>query len=89
MSGRYNPNQRNNALKRAKKFEKLFNGPIFDTLLEAAESGSEKTFKDALMNQGYDGTEANWLWNYLKNCKKGYYGPVPEAPDAVLAGTGW
>ena len=83
----YDEKQRGLALKRAQKFTRLFRGPIFDDIVDAAQDQDENAFKIACKSKdaSLEDSEIAWLWNYLKECKFNYYDPVPEAS----AGTGW
>jgi hypothetical protein len=81
----YTNAQRGLALKRAKKFEKLFKNSIFDEIVTAAENKNEAAFRAAVKPPVLDPKEADWLWNYLQNCDSKFYSSVPEA----AAATGW
>ena len=76
---------RDTALKRAKKFEKLFKEPVFDNILHAVDNKKLDDFKSACKAAKMDDSEIEWLWNYLKNMDDKYWVPVPD--EAAL--TGW
>lgn len=82
----YTENDRQKALKRARKFEVLFKEKSFDKIMHSVESSPQNrpSFNEAVKDAGLTQEEADWLWGYLQHSKEDLWKPVPEA-----AGTGW
>lgn len=86
MARNYVDKERTNALKRAQKFEVLFQPKTFDDIMNAVEAKPQNraSFDKAVKDTGLKQEEADWLWGYLQHSKEDLWKPVPEA-----AGTGW
>ena len=80
-----------------KHFDKVMN-PVYNYAAEVLDHGQanvneqeyKKQFTDACgkattASAQLEDAEINWLWNYLKNYKKG----LAEARDEYSAGIGW
>jgi hypothetical protein len=84
-----------NALKRAKKMEKLFKKKYFDPIMDAlVPIKNENAFRTACKTAGLAQEDEDWLWNYLQHIDGNYWGPAKEADDYPAgwedaASTGW
>ncbi|MEJ2241871.1 MAG: hypothetical protein P8Y18_06995 [Candidatus Bathyarchaeota archaeon] len=76
---------------RAQKYLKaLFKDDTYTAIMNSLEPNLKPNdFRKACSDAGLTTEETDWLWNYLKNCKKALWTNDKVRDDPPLANAGW